>query len=114
MGSAKQSLRGRKQDRAKVAARQDYELQYESQKTSRSKRRSSKRSKASVTVAGGSNEFSRAKEVNDGPLGARNRGAGHLAGRFPLWLSRETRWEGLCTWLTAEARLPRPSAARSI
>ena len=33
----KQSSRGRKQDRARVAGRQDYEVRYESRKTRRSK-----------------------------------------------------------------------------
>ena len=39
MASAKKTLRGRKQDRAKVAARQDHELRYESQKSGRSKKK---------------------------------------------------------------------------
>jgi hypothetical protein len=36
METAKKTARGRKQDRARVAGRQDYELQHESKKTGRS------------------------------------------------------------------------------
>jgi hypothetical protein len=36
MAKAKSSTRGRKQDRAKVAGRQDYEVKYEAKKTGRS------------------------------------------------------------------------------
>ena len=35
MATAKKTARGRKQDRARVAGRQNYELQYESKKTGR-------------------------------------------------------------------------------
>ncbi len=37
MASAKRSSRGRKQDRARVAGGQDYEVRYESRKSGRSK-----------------------------------------------------------------------------
>ncbi len=37
MANAKRSSRGRKQDRARVAAGQDYEVRYESRKSGRSK-----------------------------------------------------------------------------
>ena len=37
MAAAKQSSRGRKQDRARVAGGQDYEVRYESKKSGRSK-----------------------------------------------------------------------------
>jgi hypothetical protein len=36
MATAKETARGRKQDRARVAGRQDYEVKYESKKTGRS------------------------------------------------------------------------------
>jgi hypothetical protein len=36
MATAKKTARGRKQDRASVAGRQDYELRYESKKSGRS------------------------------------------------------------------------------
>ncbi len=38
MAGGKQSSRGRKQDRARVAAGQDYELRYEAHKTGKSKK----------------------------------------------------------------------------
>jgi hypothetical protein len=37
MATKKQSSRGRKQDRARVAGRQDYEVRYEAQKAGKSK-----------------------------------------------------------------------------
>jgi len=61
MATAKQSVRGRKQDRAKVAAGQEHELGYESQESGRSKK-NVVRAKASVTVADALNELSRAHE----------------------------------------------------
>ena len=39
MAAAKKSSRGRKQDRARVAGGQDYEVRYEAKKTGRSKSR---------------------------------------------------------------------------
>jgi len=47
---AKQTKRGRKQDRARVAGGQDYEVRYEAKKT----RKSAKRVKAAVKRVGSS------------------------------------------------------------
>jgi len=50
MASTKQSSRGRKQDRARVAGGQDYEVRYEARKTGKSKKQVTR----AVTKAGNS------------------------------------------------------------
>ena len=50
----KQSSRGRKQDRARVAGGQDYEVRYEAKKTGRSAASVKRRSRRSATVASAS------------------------------------------------------------